>query len=536
MLRHFSAVVFLCALLAATAISAAPPELGDLFPAGGQRGQTVTVTASGTFATWPVEAWVDGAGMKIEAAKKKGELTVTIAGDAQPGLRWVRLFNAEGASAPRPFVVGTLAEVTDQEPNDEPAKAQKLAGPSVVNGKLAKAGDVDCFAITLAKGQTLVANVDAETMLGSPMDAILQITNTDGIVLAQNNDDHGLDPRLALTAPADGTYVVRIFAFSSTPSTSVRFAGGDKFSYRLTITGGGYLDYVYPLAVTRGQSNRIELCGWNIPESVRRAIVAPMDDRERMTIFSPQLAGTSEVTVETCPSIVESEPNDLARPQSLALPAVVSGRIDAPGDVDAYSFTGKKGQRLGFRVESRALGFPTDPVLQITNADGKVLTTVDDVKLDRDAEVNFGVPADGDYRATIQDLYGHGSSRHVYRLRAAVVEPVVILSLANHAFTVSPAKPQEVVVTVDRRGFASDLVFTVEGLPTNVTVGEAKLAGKDVATKSVTLKLTATAGPFSGPIRIVGKSSDATPLIRTATADLTAPTAKTTEIWLTVTK
>src|SRR5437763_3466184 len=107
--------------------SAAPPTLTYLFPAGAQRGTTVEVTAAGTFERWPVGAWVSGGGVVAKAGKEKGKLSVTVAPDAVPGTYWVRLHDGQGASALRPFLVGTLPEVLEKEPNDDPKKPQALA-------------------------------------------------------------------------------------------------------------------------------------------------------------------------------------------------------------------------------------------------------------------------------------------------------------------------------------------------------------------------------------------------------------------------
>src|SRR5262249_36007488 len=151
--------------------------------------------------------------------------------------------------------------------NEDPKKPQVLDSAAVVvNGRLEKQGDVDGFALRLAKGQTLVASVLANRGLGSPMDAVLQVASADGFVLDQNNDYHGLDPQLVFTAPADGTYVVRTFAFPAVPDSGIRFAGGETFIYRLTLTTGGFAEYAYPLAVPRADPGQVELVGWNIPE------------------------------------------------------------------------------------------------------------------------------------------------------------------------------------------------------------------------------------------------------------------------------
>ena len=79
--------------------------------------------------------------------------------------------------------------MVEQEPNDEPAKAQKVERlPVVVNGRLGKRGDVDTFEVELRKGQTLVAALEGHGRLGSPMDGVLQVVSADGFVLEQVDD------------------------------------------------------------------------------------------------------------------------------------------------------------------------------------------------------------------------------------------------------------------------------------------------------------------------------------------------------------
>src|SRR5690606_24365660 len=151
-------------------------------------------------------------------------------------------------------------------PNDDPAQPQTIEpGAVTINGRLAKSGDVDGYAVSLKAGETLVASMLANEGLGSPMDAVLEVATPEGFVLAHQDDDRGLDPLLIFQAPADGTYVIRTFAFPATPTSSIRFAGGADFIYRLTITTGGFLDYPAPLAVNRESPEPVEIHGWNVP-------------------------------------------------------------------------------------------------------------------------------------------------------------------------------------------------------------------------------------------------------------------------------
>src|SRR5262245_60300532 len=292
--------------------TAAPPTVIYLFPAGAQRGTTVEVTAAGSFDPWPVEAWCSARGVTIQPGKTKGKLSVTVAPEAPLGTCWVRLHNADGASRLCPFVISALTEVLEKEPNDDPRKPQALPGDCVVNGRLARSEDVDHFALPLRKGQTLVASLLSNRVLGSPMDGVLRVLAPDGFVVAENNDFHGLDPHVVVAVPRDGTYVVRLFAFPATPDASVRFAGGDSFLYRLTLTTAAFADHPFPLAVSKGDSGKVRLLGWNLPDTAETEVASE----------------TPLVRVEPHPTVVEQKPNYRDKPQAIELPMTVSGHID----------------------------------------------------------------------------------------------------------------------------------------------------------------------------------------------------------------
>jgi hypothetical protein len=239
---------------------AAKPEVTGLYPAGGQIGQTVEVEVLGKLGTAPAHVWCDREGISALATKDGKKLTVTISPEAAPGICWLRVWNAEGVSVLRPFVVGRLPEVLEKEPNETLSAAQSVeASGCVVNGKLHKSGELDTFKITLKKGQTLVADVLANQVLGSPMDAVLQITSAKGFLLAQADDSLGFDPRLAFTAPEDGEYFARVFAFPATPDSSIRYAGGADYLYRLTLTTGPYVRLTLPLSSTRDLTISLEM-------------------------------------------------------------------------------------------------------------------------------------------------------------------------------------------------------------------------------------------------------------------------------------
>src|SRR5260370_14440828 len=83
--RALGGGIFIVFVVGALRARAAAPVVDYLFPAGGQRGTSVQVTAGGKFESWPVQGWVDSPGLHVSAAKESGVVTVQIDKDAPLG-------------------------------------------------------------------------------------------------------------------------------------------------------------------------------------------------------------------------------------------------------------------------------------------------------------------------------------------------------------------------------------------------------------------------------------------------------------------
>jgi len=525
-----AAAIFTCELT-----RGAGPEVRTLFPAGGQRGTTVEVDLTGKQETWPVSAWASTPGLSF-AAGEKGKLKITIAADAEPGLHWIRVYDPAGTCPPQPFIVGTLTEHVEKEGNNAPLTAETVGSANVVvNGKLGSNGDVDVFRLPLAAGQTLVASLAGHETLGSPMDTVLHVVSPAGQQLAYNHDGRGLDPEVVFTAPMAGDYLVRVFGFPSQPNSTIGFSGSEKHLYRLTLSAAGFIDYPWPLAVTRGAPASIALVGWNIPAELASVTRDAPADVETLLISDARLANVARVRVEPHATSIEIEPNGIDVPQAIVLPTTITGRIADRADLDAYSFEAAANQQFEIVLESRSLGYPLDGVLEITGADGKRIQKIDDVGAGRDPSHVFIAPAAGTYQLRVSDLNTAGSERHVYRLRMLPVTANFEVTASAESFTIESEKPAEITLAIDRRhGFAEEIEFTVLGLPAFVTASPVKSAAEGESAKSVKLTLTSSGGAFSGPIRIQAKSTGASGLARTVTAAIPSQTATLADLWLTV--
>lgn len=540
---------FLVAVLGfstANVCHAEAPDVKAFVPSGVQRGQTITVKVLGKAGSAPVQAWCNREQVTITVNEKGDELTVTAAPETPAGLCWIRLHNAEGSSALRPFFVGLLPEVNEEEPNNSVPQAKTVDAAGVtVNGVLHKGGEVDVFAVALEAGQTLVASVESARTLASPADCVLQVLSPQGFVLEQNDDDHGIDPQIVFPVPVAGTYYVRLFAFPKDPNSTIGFAGGDDYVYRLTLTTGPFIDRLVPAAASDGSTSLLR--GWNLPDDAPAPALAIKDERVSGDLPFPGSWQLERMPLASGSLVVE--PDNVSDP--LALPAAVTGHIAAAAETDAYGFQATKGQSLRIAVVARGLDSPLDPVLKVLDADGKVLKEEDDAGRDSfDPATTFEVPADGAYQVQVTDRFGHGGERYFYVLTIGEVRPDVALSVEKDAWALKPGAPLELPVTVARTGtLPGQLEISIDGLPEGVTVsvgattaepadGERRgrrRRGRASEGEKTALKLEAAEGTvFSGPMRIVGEVAGESPLVRTATASTASPGLRTRDLWLTV--
>lgn len=514
--------------------SGAPPKLNSLFPTGVQRGQTVEVTASGSWDTWPVTAWMQRPGLEIVCEKDKGKLKITADANAEPGPVWLRLTNQDGATAVKPFFIGTLPESLEKEPNNETDKPQMVDASQVINGRLEKRGDIDTFGFKLAKGQSLVAAIEANSTLGSPVDPVLQICSADGFVLEHIDDARGMDPVLPFTAPAEGMYLVRVFGFPATPDSSIAFGGGDSFIYRLTLTTGPYVDHALPTALARDGSTEVRLVGWNLLPEQSLVTIAP-SAQDRAIAFHAEAAGAVVLPYVDYPSLVEQAESAENKPQPLPIPGSVTGVIQQPRDEDFYSFTAKKGDAFRFEVAADELGFLLDPTMAITDASGKTLADADDARRNRDPQLDFTAPADGEYRVGVRDAFGHCGERFAYQLTALPKRPGFQLKVTPDTATVKAGATVEVTVTIERdKGFDAELEIAATGLPAGITVEPQKSTKEGDSAKSVKLVVQAAADAQSGPFQITAKGADMPrPQVARLEGDGTNPAVN--HLWVTIT-
>jgi WD40 repeat protein len=126
----------------------------------------------------------------------------------------------------------------------------------------------------------------------------------------------------------------------------------------------------------------------------------------RLRIKTP--AGQSaeqEFTVDPFPAVQEAEPNDSPnQAQKVTLPVSVVGAVQRPGDVDFFRFEATAGQQIGVQVLTSAVGSSLNPVLELTDATGRVLAEADGGVL------GYVCPKAGSYTVGIHDREYRGGN------------------------------------------------------------------------------------------------------------------------------
>lgn len=134
------------------------------------------------------------------------------------------------------IAVDALPDLFEQEPNDQPAEAQQLDPPIIINGRIDRPGDRDVFRFVGREGGQIALDVQARR-LNSPVDSLVKLTDEAGRSIAANDDcddqgdgltTHHADSHLLATLPRDGVYYVHL--------TDTQDHGGEQYAYRLRVS------------------------------------------------------------------------------------------------------------------------------------------------------------------------------------------------------------------------------------------------------------------------------------------------------------
>ena len=479
-------------------LSAEPPHVSYVFPAGTQRGTAIDVRVGGHYlhegARWDFDGlgltasrrinrtgtiWFEGPRIPMPASQQKEDYPVDYLGriqvdtDAEPGIRSWRVHHVQGLTQPLPFVIGLLPEVMEHEIDGDPIP-QKVTLPVTVNGRTFPREDVDLWSFHVEAGETVTCIVHA-ARLGSPLDARISLSGPDGKRFAEDTGTFGLDPFVRFEAPVSGLYTVSLQDAAS--------GGLQHYVYRMTLTNGPWIDGVYPLGGPTGETVELTLRGANLPEKSARV---PLPDTPGIYWWHPDRFPACELgiplLVTADPEVIEPFDNNSEEPIPVeGLPCVLNGSINAPGQQDDWRLPVRKGEPLLLNLQASQLGSPLDSVITILDAQETVLASNDDAGGQTDSRLKWTPGADGHVIVRIADrLNSRGDNRYVYRMTVGPpeTESPVQFSARSASSSINLDRGASTKLRVDIKRFAGkgEIEFHVEGLPEGVSVAATKAA------------------------------------------------------------
>lgn len=143
------------------------PYVQSVFPLGVERGRTTSLRVQG---------------LNLHGLD---EVPMSVAPDLGPGSMPEVAIPIPGGLRPinrRAVVVADGPQAVEAEPNDEPSKAETIATPGGVSGRVGREGDLDHFRFRAKKGEPLIVEVFGRR-LGTPIDPVIEVLDARGLAV-----------------------------------------------------------------------------------------------------------------------------------------------------------------------------------------------------------------------------------------------------------------------------------------------------------------------------------------------------------------
>ena len=520
-MRLFFAFVCIATLASIGHAELPTPILTTLTPPGGKIGTEFELTVAGTDLD-EADALHFSHPEITATLKSPNHFAVKIPPEVPVGIYDARVVGKLGVSNPRAFAVGDRSEIIGTKAHDKPEVAVELAVGSVFNGN-ATAAVADWFKFTAKKGERILIECAARE-IDSRMSPVLAVLDAGGREIESVRKGGPLD----FTAPSDGQFFLKL--------NDLTFGGGPEFFYRLKISKGPFVDFIFPPAGVPGTKANFTIYGRGLPggkpanlragdqkplEKLDVEIALPsfadaararhtrpasaVDDGFFHTLTTPDGASNPVfIGFSAMPLTREIEPNNkTGQAQKVTVPCEVAGQFFPSADVDCYAFDAKKGDVLWLEIFSQRTGRITSPFLLVqregtdlkevyaseSDPGGKKFTT-----LSNDPAFRFEAKEDGTYRVFVRDLLGATRSNPASTYRFAIRRETPDFRLV--ALTEQPPQKKDdrsaaprglllragetaavKVLAIRRDGFAGDIELSAENLPDGVKCVPTKIEG-----------------------------------------------------------
>ena len=409
------------------------PHIGYLYPAGGQRGTTVSVCVGGQFLERTAGVYISGDGVSAKVSGYEGpfgiltgpqfqelmnrlkdlrdkrmaeEAAKKAAAAAKPGA-------AKSDNAPAPAAAKPAAK-SDNAP--APAAAKPAAKSDSAPAPAAKSDNAPAPA---AKSDNAPAPAAAKPAVKSDSAAVPagakpgaapakrppvvlpdlpEIRNLDQMTLAQLRQLTDKFNQIRNNRPKPPLGETAILEVTISPEAAL----GDR-EIRLRTPAG----ITNPMLFEVGQLPEVREPNRNVAEAEKAALQTELQPPRP----APATAGAS------------SAAGDLG---VVSPPVVLNGQI-LGGQVDRFRLRARRGQKLVITTEARRLvPYLADAVpgwfqaiVTLSDANGRELAAADHYRYDPDPVLFFDVPEDGEYGLEIHDTIYRGRADFIYRITVA---------------------------------------------------------------------------------------------------------------------
>ena len=456
---------------------------------------------------------------------------VVVSADAMPGIRELRVATDQAVSSVSHLMVTDFPVVHEDEKKVNNARDQAAAVtlPVAICGRVERAEDVDFYSFEGKAGQTITAELFAQRatagihgmVVRGPliylMDGLMTLYGPNGQVVAQNDNFFGGDSFIAVTLPEDGTYSLEV--------RDARYAGSGRYAYCVELASRPYAHATFPLSVQAGKTAQAIAVGHALGESsgveIRGAELATSGMVQQRLQTGAGETNPVSVIVSDHPQLVADGKNaSIETAMPLNFPVGINGRFPEHDGVHFYSFDAKKGDAFLFEVTSQRLGLPLDCVLEVHEANGKMLKESDDYLQSKDSKFYWNASADGQFFLSIRDLHGRGGERFVYHLNAERSGPDFELSGEYYYAQLAPGTNMIWFAKLNRiNAFNGPVEVIVEGLPEGVTaepltIPEGMTHGAIILKCAPDAKINASLVRVSGRATIADKDGNEREVIR----------------------
>jgi hypothetical protein len=346
---------------------------------------------------------------------------------------------------PVSLALSDVDEVLEQEPNNDPAHANRVPIPGGVTGRFQEKGDIDHYVFTAKKGERLI--IEATTLeLNSPTEVYMTLKDAKGNQVSAMNPMAA--PRLDYTPPADGDYTLAV--------EHLHYWGGPSEAYHVAIK-----------PYEPGFALDLRLDRWDAPQGGRVQIPVMLTSRRdypgpiEVSVIGP--AGIEgKATIPQGAAAAPPAPANAA--PAIMLPVVV--KADVPVAIHNLIVQGKAVINGKTVTEYASVRFPASQNLAGLTYPPRSLLH----------QVGFGVTP----------------------------KPPFTLAAKFDAAEYLRGGPATVTITASRDpGFDEEITLTATGQPANVTTALKNIAkGQNEVKAQFTVAANAPLGQF--PITLVG--------------------------------